>query len=190
MKTLFLFLLTAISITVTAQYGGADNISGGSIRLGAGYVHDFPGLAGSAASLGYRFPLNEWLQGGIGAKHISTSGFPRTNTVREYTKANTIDFELLLVPLHTDNAALRIGLGYTFSFYNIRRSYPVYTTNQDKTTNITWPVTDAKGQVHGTSLIGEYEYCFGNSFSAGARVEVAKAYGYVVTGGPFVAIKL
>jgi hypothetical protein len=190
MKTLFLFLFITISITAAAQYGDAENISGGSIRAGAGYVHDFPGLAGTALSVGYSFPLNEWLQGGIGVKHISTSGFPRTKTVREFTKANTIDFELLLVPVHTENAALRIGLGYTFSFYNIRRSYPVYTANDDKTTNITWPVVDSKGKVHGTRLIGEYEYYFGNSFSAGARVEVTKAYSYVVIGGPFVAIKL
>jgi hypothetical protein len=190
MKTLFFFFLLTIAVTANAQYGGADNISGGSIRAGVGYVHDFPGLSGSAVHAEYSFPLNEWLQGGIGVKHIATSGYPRTNTVREYTKANTIDFELLLVPVHTENASLRIGLGYTFSFYNIRRSYPVYTAHDNQASDITWPVADSKGNVHGTRLIGEYEYYFGNNFSAGARIEVAKAYGYVVIGGPFVGIKL
>jgi len=190
MKTLLFFLLMTIAITSNAQYSDGGGIYGGGIRLGAGYVHDFPGLSGSAVQAEYSFPLNDWLQGGIGAKHISTSGYPRTNTVREYTKANTIDFELLLVPMHTEKAALRMGLGYTFSFYKIRRSYPVYTTHDNEATTVTWPVVDTKGNVHGARLVGEYEYFFGSNISAGARVELAKAYGYVVIGGPFVAIKL
>jgi len=190
MKTLFFFLLLTAAVTARAQFSDAESISSGRLRLGAGYVHDFPGLSGSAVQVQYSFPLNDWLQGGIGAKHISTSGYPRTSTVREYTKANTIDFELLLVPMHTEKAALRLGLGYTFSFYNIRRSYPVYTAHENEATTVAWPVVDTKGNVHGARMIGEYEYYFGSSISAGARVELAKAYGYVVIGGPFVAVRL
>ena len=190
MKTLLVVLMMAFAVAANAQYDDGNSIGGGSVRAGAGYVHDFPGLSGTAVYAGYSFPLNDWLQGGIGVKHILTSGFPRTNTVREYTKANTIDFELLLVPMHTENAALRLGLGYTFSFYNIRRSYPVYTTHDNQPADVTYPSVDSKGNVHGARLVGEYEYYFGSSISAGARVEVAKAYSYVVIGGPFVAIKL
>ena len=189
MKTLFFFLMMTAAVTVNAQYGD-DNISGGSVRGGVGYVRDFPGVNGKAVYAEYSFPLNDWLQGGIGVKHLETSGYPRTTTVQEYTKANAIDFELLLVPMHTENAALRVGLGYTFSFYNIRRSYPVYTTHDGQATTVAYPVADSKGKVHGTKLVAEYEYNFGNTISAGAKVEVAKAYGYVVIGGPFVSIKL
>lgn len=190
MKQVLFFFFMAVACTASAQYSDGNAIGGGSIRAGVSYVHDFPGMKGPAVSLGYNFPLNDWLQGGIGVKHISTSGFPRTSTVREYTKANTIDFELLLVPVRTENAALKIGLGYTFSFYNIRRSYPVYALHDNEPASVTWPVTDSKGNVRGTRLIGEYEYNFGSGIAAGARVEVAKAYGYVVLGGPFVAVKL
>lgn len=189
MKQILFLLLMATACTVNAQYSSGEN-TGGSIRTGVAYVHDFPGLHGAAAFAEYSFPLNDWLQGSIGVKRIQAGGYPRTNTVHEYTKASTIDFELLVVPVHTENAALRIGLGYTFSFYNIRRSYPVYTAHDNQPTDITWPMVDTKGNVHGTSLIGEYEYYFGNHFSAGAKVEVAKAYSYVVMGGPFVAIRL
>src|SRR5450432_2965875 len=184
MKQILFLLLIAAACHANAQYSGTE-IGSGNIRAGVAYVHDFPGLNGPGAYVAYNFPLNDWLQGGVGVKHISTSGYPRTKTVHEYTKANSVNFELLLVPVHTENAALRIGLGYTFSFYHIRRSYPVYTAHDGGAADITWPVADSKGNVHGTSLIGEYEYYFGNTFSAGARIELAKAYNYVVMGGPF-----
>lgn len=189
MKTLFFFVLMMAAVAANAQFGEPGAMAAGNIQAGAGYVHDFPGMHGIAEQVRYSFPLNEWLQGGIGGRHIETAGYPRTSTVREYTKANAIDFELLLVPVHTEHAALRAGLGYTFSFYNIRRSYPVYTEHEGQATAVSWPVTDSKGTVHGTSLVGEYEYYFGGIVSAGVRVEVAKAYGYVVIGGPFMAVK-
>ena len=177
-----------IAVTTNAQY--SEGIGSGSIRAGIGYVHDFPGVAGAAIQAEYSFPINNWLQGGIGAKHIYSSGYPRTNTVKEYTEANTVDFELLFIPLHTENASLRIGPGYTFSFYNIRRSYPVFSEHDGQSATVSYPSVDSKGMVRGVRLIGEYEYNFGNAVSAGARIEVAKAYGYVFIGGPFVAIKL
>ncbi|MEO5685605.1 MAG: hypothetical protein ABIQ88_23360 [Chitinophagaceae bacterium] len=190
MKTFFLFVMMAAAVSAHAQYNDADNINGGNLRAGVAYVHDFPGVRGTAVYAQYSFPLNDWLQGGFGVKHISTSGYPRTSTVREYTKANAIDFELLFVPLRTENASLRLGLGYTFSFYNIRRSYPLYATHSGLATDVTYPIADSKGKVHGTSIIAEYEYYFSNNFSAGVKVQVCKAYDSIVMGGPFVAIKL
>ncbi|MEP7279873.1 MAG: hypothetical protein ABI813_14580 [Bacteroidota bacterium] len=190
MKQILFLLLLATACTANAQYG-IDN-SGGSIRAGIAYVHDFPGLHGEAAYLQYNFPLNEWLQGGIGAKRLQTAGYPRTQTVREFTKATTLDFSLLFVPLHTDNAALRIGAGYSFSFYKVRRSYPVYTAHADPSaaSDISWPQTDAKGSTRGVGLTAEYEYYISRQFSAGASISLSKVYGTVVMGGPFVAFKL
>ena len=103
------------------------------------------------------------------------------------------DFNLLFVPFHTDNSAFRIGAGYSFSFYNIRRSYAVYAVHTDlpsTTGPSSWLVQDAKGRLSGASLIAEYEYYFQNSFSAGARVMLCKAYvNNVVLGGPFVSMR-
>ena len=189
-KILFLLLMAIVCRPASAQYS-ADNISG-NIRAGVAYVHDFPGLNGKAAYIDYSFPLNEWLQGSAGIKRIETGGYPRTQTVREYTKATALDVSLLFVPLHTENTAVRIGAGYSFSFYNIRRSYPVYTAHNDPTSapDVSWPQTDTKGNTHNVSLVGEYEHYFNNNFSAGVKVALCKAYGSVIMGGPFIGIKL
>jgi hypothetical protein len=191
MKNLIFLLFAAISCSARAQVSSFSENTSGSVKLGVAYVHDFPGLNGFGAYGGYEFPLNEWLQGGVGLKRIQTSGYPRTTTVKEYTNATTLDFNLLFVPFHTDNVALRIGAGYSFSFYQTRRSYPVYNTHTDAQSvqEPNWQVQDAKGRVSGISLIGEYEYYFENNFSAGARVSLSKAYKNVLMGGPFVAIR-
>ena len=191
MKQIFFLLLMAVACTATAQYSGDENFSG-RIRAGAGYVHDFPGLNGMGAYAEYSFPLNEWIQGGVGIRRIETGGYPRTQTVREYTRATALDFNLLFVPFHTENAAFRIGAGYSFSFYNIRRSYPVYASHADPVASpdISWPQTDSKGRARGISLTGEYEYNLSNNFSAGAKITLCKAYGSVIMAGPFVAVKL
>ena len=191
MKQIMFLLLMAAACNANAQYSSISE-TGSSIRAGIAYVHDFPGLHGAAAYAEYNFPLNEWLQGGVGVKRIQTAGFPRTQTVREYTKATALDVSLLFVPLHTENAALRIGAGYSFSFYNVRRSYPVYTAHADPSAapDVSWPQKDVKGKVQGVNLIGEYEYYFNNRFSAGAKIALCKAYGSVLMGGPFVGIKL
>jgi len=192
MKQIFLLLLVTAAFTARAQYSADDNFSG-RIRAGVAYTHDFPGLHGASAYVEYNFPLNEWLQGGIGVRRVQTSGYPRTHTVREYTKATAIDFNLLFVPFHTEYAAFRIGAGYSFSFYNARRSYPVYTSHTDPAASpeiTAWPQTDARGRTRGISLTAEYEYNVSDRFSAGAKIAVCKAYGSVVMGGPFVAVKL
>ncbi len=192
MKQVFILLLLTAAFTARAQYSADENFSG-RIRAGVAYTHDFPGLRGASAYLEYSFPLNEWIQGGIGIRRVQTSGFPRTETVREYTKATALDFKLLFVPYHTEYAALRIGAGYSFSFYNIRRSYPVYVAHADPAATpeiSSWPQTDATGRTRGISVTAEYEYNVSERFSAGAKIEVCKAYGTVVMGGPFVAVKL
>ncbi len=192
MKRIFSLLFVVMTFTARAQTSFYEN-SVGAIKLGAGYVHDFPGLNGAGAFAEYSFPLNEWLQGGVGVKRIQTAGYPRTQTVQEYTKATTLDFNLLFVPFHTDKSAFRIGAGYTFSFYNIRRSYAVYAVHTE-TPSVTgpssWLVQDAKGRMNGANLITEYEFYFQNSFSAGARIMLAKAYvNSVVLGGPFISLR-
>ena len=187
MKLFFSILFMVVVCTAGAQ----DANTGGRIRAGAGYVHDFPGLNGAGAYAEYSFPLNEYIEGGIGFRRVQTAGYPRSASVNEYTKASSLDFNLLFVPYHTENAAFRIGAGYSFSFYNIRRSYPVYAAHTDAAAGtVTWPVADSKGRSRGISLIAEYEYCFNNGFSAGAKLALCKAYGSVVMGGPFVAIRL
>ncbi|MEO5592969.1 MAG: outer membrane beta-barrel protein [Chitinophagaceae bacterium] len=191
MKQIFFLLLMAVACTAHAQYSGDENF-GSRIRAGVAYVHDFPGLNGIGAYAEYNFPLNEWIQGGAGVRRVETGGYPRTATVREYTKATALDVNLLFVPFHTENAAFRIGAGYSFSFYNVRRSYPVYTAHTDQAAGIetSWPQMDAKGTTRGVSLMAEYEYNFSNNFSAGAKITICKAYGSVVMAGPFVAVKL
>jgi len=190
MKAVFLFLMLATAVTANAQYGEDGNTRAGRLRAGIGYVYDFPGMKGTAFHAGYSFSLNEWLQGGIGIKHIHESGYPRTHAVQEYTNANTLDFELLFVPLHTENTALRIGLGYTFSMYKIRRSYAVYTTHEGQPSDISYPVSNSKGNAHGAGLVAEYEYYFSDALSAGLKIQVTKAYDGIIMGGPFVAIRL
>ena len=191
MKKLFLLLLTAISCAAQAQLSDYIENGRGSIKAGVSFVHDFPGLNGTALSGEYSFPLNEWIQGGIGVKRIQTSGFPRTASVNEYTKATTLDFNLLFAVYHDETSALSIGGVYSFSFYDIRRSYPVYGTHNaaPSTEEATWQVQDSKSRGSGFGLIGEYEYYFPNNLSIGARVSLCKAYNHVLMGGPFAAIR-
>jgi len=192
MKHFFFLMLMAAAFSASAQYSSDENFSG-RIRAGIAYTHDFPGLNGASAYVEYSFPLNDWIQGGAGIRRVETSGYPRTQSVHEYTKATALDVNLLFVPFHTEYAAFRIGAGYSFSFYNIRRSYPVYTSHTEPSASpeiSSWPQTDTNGRTRGISLTAEYEYNFSSHFSAGAKIAVCKAYGSVVMGGPFVAVKL
>ncbi len=179
--------MTAAVMTAHAQ----DENNSGRIRAGVAYVHDFPGLNGAGAYAEYSFPLNDFIQGGAGIRRVQTGGYPRTPSVREYTMATSLDVHLLFALYHTESAAFRVGAGYSFSFYNIRRSYPVYTTHTDtQAADISWPQKDNRGRTNGVSLAAEYEYYFSNGFSAGAKISLCKAYSSVVMGGPFVAIRL
>ncbi len=189
MKTILFLLGMAVTASVSAQV--SDNpATAASVQLGLGYVHDFPGLNGFGAQGGYSFPLAGWLQGEVGLKRIQASGYPRTTTIKEYTKSTTLDFNLLFVPFSNETGALKIGGGYSFVFYNLRRSYPVY-TDAGTSKALSWEPQDSRGMTNGCSLIGAYEYYVSENVTAGARVSLAKAYsGHVWMGGPFVAIKL
>jgi len=118
-----MLLLMAAAFNASAQYSADENFSG-RIRAGVSYTQDFPGLHGFAEAIEYSFPLNKWLQGSAGLRRVHTTGYPRTSTVREYTRATALDVSLLFVPFSTERAAFRIGSGYSFSFYSIRRAYP------------------------------------------------------------------
>ncbi len=178
----------AITMRVSAQV--SDNpATAAALKAGVSYVHDFPGLNGFGVHAEYGLPVTNWAQLEFGVKRIQAGGHPRTETVNEYTRSTTLDFNILFVPYSDDNSALKIGGGYSLVFYNLRRSYPVFANGSKEATG--WPVQDSKGNTRGCSLIGEYEYYFSDNVSAGARVSLAKAYsGHVWMAGPYVAIKL
>jgi hypothetical protein len=185
MKHLALAFCLLVCATVQAQY--YDNYSS-KVKIGGGYAHDFPGLNGYSFFAEYSRPLNDYLQGAVGMRLTNMSGYPRTTTVQEYTKSTSLDFNLYYVPLSTDAGELRIGAGYSFSFYNIRRSYPVITNHG--TGDVTnWPVQDRKGRASGVSLTGEYEYFIPETnYSVGLRASLFKAYDHVTFAGVFGAI--
>ena len=183
MKSIFTGLCLLLGVVVQAQYYPEHTVA---IKAGAGYAHDFPGLNGYSVFVEGSRPLSDKLQGAIGFKLVNMSGYPRTTSVNEFTKATTIDFNIYFVPLTTEMSELRIGAGYSFSFYNIRRSFPV--VNDHETT---WPVSDGKGRVSGFNLIGEYEYFLPESnFSIGCRASMFKAYDRVTFAGVFAGVRL
>jgi hypothetical protein len=187
MKTLFSGICLFLSVLVQAQYYPEHTVS---IKAGGGYAHDFPGLNGYAVFGEVSRPLNDRLQGAIGLKLINMSGYPRTASVNEFTKATTIDFNVYFVPLTTELSELRIGVGYSFSFYKTRRSFPVI-DNHGGDIQTSWPVQNGKGRVSGLALIGEYEYFFPETnFSVGCRASMFKAYDRVTFAGVFGGIRL
>ncbi len=190
MRKLLLFLALTAAITSYAQESPVSTMNG-ALRLGAGYVHDFPGLNGLGVYTEYTLPMSNWLQGGIGVKRIMASGYPRTSTIKEHTNATTLDFNLLFVPYTDAVQAIKIGGGYTFAFYNTRRSYPVYNTNANlpQSKEPTWVMEDAKGRVSGFSFLAEYEYYLENNLSFGVRFTVAKAADPIWMAGPFAAFR-
>ena len=119
------------------------------------------------------------------------NGCPRTMTVQEYTKANTLDFNLYWVPFQTEKQLARIGLGYSFSFYTIKRAYPLFTATSDGKTAISWPSTVSKGWTRGINLIAEYEFRIANSpLTIGVRGALYKAYTRTYFFGPMVGYQL
>ncbi|MBC7902732.1 MAG: hypothetical protein H7Y27_04890 [Gemmatimonadaceae bacterium] len=182
-KSIAIIILAIVAMSASAQF--SETIPG-SLRLGAGYVKDFPGMGGFGVYTEYTMPMSDWLEGGIGLKRISTKGNPRTQSVTEFTKATTLDFNLLLIPARSEDFALKIGAGYSFSFYKIKRSFPVY-ENGNKEAQ--WIPQESKGRVSGISLLGEFEYFVREDISAGMRLSLSKAYSNVLMAGPFVAIR-
>ncbi len=185
MKRVLFVLLSFIASYSQAQYSEQSI----SLKLGAGYVQDFPGLGGYGITGELNVPMTERLEAAIGVKRMSMQGYPRSKDAQEYTRATTIDFNIFFLPVNTDAHIVRLGGGYAFSFYNIRRSFPVTITNgTEKQT--TWPVQDNKGRASGFSLIGEYEYLLENSnISLGLRAALYKAYDRVSYIGPFVGLR-
>ena len=185
MKKLLVILLSAVCSVAHAQ----DNFSPSILKLGGGYAKDFPGLSGYNLSAEYAYSLSDRLEGGFGLKHLNMSGYPRTATVNEFTKATTLDFNIYFLPLANESNVFKVGLGYSFSFYKTRRSYPVIETQgAEKATS--WPVQDAKGRTSGIILSGEYEYIFPSNLSLGIKASLCKAYDQVFCIGPFLGIRL
>jgi len=188
---ILLLLATAIqvsSIQVKAQsYFETENI--GTFKIGAGNTHDFPGLNGYTIAGEFSKNIADRFQAGFGLKLINLNGYPRTQQVKEYTKAKTIDFNLFYIPFQTETQQFKIGLGYSFSMYNARRSYPISHTPDIPT--IDWPVQDLKGRTSGASVLAEYEYTpFESMFTYGIRAAIYKAYDRVFYVGPFVGVRL
>ena len=187
MKKALVILLLSIHWQVEAQSDLSESIS--TIKIGGGYSKDFPGLSGYALNAEYTYSLHKKLQGGFGVKRVNMSGYPRTSTVEEYTRATTLDFNIYFLALATDRSVVRIGTGYSFSFYKTRRSYPL-TETQSTEKIISWPINDLSGRSSGIILSGEYEYIFSQNFSLGIKGSLCKAYDHIFYAGPFVGIRL
>lgn len=161
-----------------------------SIKAGVGYTHDFPGLNGYTATVEYIFPVTKDFQGAMGAKRANITGYPRTNEVEEFTKATTLDINFYWLPLHTETGLFRIGLGYSFSFYNIKRAYPLI-VDDGGAKQTTWPSSENKGRTRGINLIAEYEYKIPTTIlSIGVRGAMYKAYTGTYFIGPMLGFQL
>lgn len=183
-KILVVFLCVVAVSTTYAQY---EDESFGTLKLSTGYTHDFPGLNGYTVSGEFSKKISNYLEGAVGLKRVQLSGYPRTATVNEYTRATSIDMLLYFLPVQSGPHTIRTGLGYSFSFYRIRRSYPV--TNSDKST--TWQLQDQQGRTQGFILSGEYQYALTDlPLNFGVRVALYKAYDGISYAGPFVAWRL
>ena len=180
-----LFFAAAVYSQLLAQ----SELSPSSLKLATGYTHDFPGVNGYTISGEYVFPLIQQIHGGIGIKHADMQGYPRTSEVQEYTRANSLDFNAYWVPLQNETQLFRIGLGYSFSFYSIKRAYPIITgSGANKVT--TWPFKTNTGRTTGINLVAEYEYDFPNApFSLGIRGALYKAYNRTYYIGPTVGYR-
>jgi hypothetical protein len=177
-------LALLIAVTACGHLLAQSELSSPTLKMGAGYTHDFPGVNGYTVTAEYVFPLIAQIHGAIGIKHADMEGFPRTTQVQEYTKSNSLDFNAYWVPLQNETQTLRIGLGYSFSLYSIKRAYPIITGNGvNKIT--TWPYKTNTGRTTGINLIVEYEYDFPNSpLTIGVRGALYKAYNRTYYIGP------
>lgn len=187
MKRVFFLLLAFAIQSARAQF--ASEPGNLQLQIGSGYTRDFPGLGGLGGFVEGKFSMADRWQGGIGMKYFHLQGYPRTQSVKEFTRATTLDFNIYYSVLSNEESAFRLGAGYAFSFYKIRRSFPDTQGSGTEKTTI-WPSTDSKGRTSGISLMGEYEYYFPSGISLGLRVATYKAYDRVTYFGPFVGISL
>ncbi|MEJ7737598.1 MAG: hypothetical protein WKF97_09245 [Chitinophagaceae bacterium] len=183
----FCFILTLISFTTYAQ--SVDENAINALKAGAGYTREFPGLSGYTLTGELVRDMTPFLQGAVGFKRVNVSGHPRSAKIEEYTKATTLDFTLYFLPLRQENHIIKLGGGYSFSFYDIRRSYPVIEQVSPGSETTNWNIKEDQGRVSGFTLAAEYEYLIPYSlFSLGARASLFKAYTRVIYMGPFVAV--
>ena len=168
-----MLLLLGMGIAVHAQFSG----SSGMIKTSAGYAHDFPGLNGYTFGAEYGFPLTPFLQGGIGMKHANMQGYPRSSESFEYTRANSLDFNIYWAPLCTEEKLFRVGLGYSFSLFNIQRAYPLVVDFTNNKSAYSWHTQQSKGAVSGINLLVEYQQKIPNTrYSVGMSAALYKAY--------------
>ncbi|MBL7736330.1 MAG: hypothetical protein JNL51_12790 [Chitinophagaceae bacterium] len=190
MKRIFVFLPLFFVLFSRAQFSNEFNEGLGTLRIGAGYTHDFPGLNGYSIRGEFSRSLNDYLDGAVSLQRVDLAGVPRTPLVKEYTRATTLDMSIYFLPVKNDVHVVRLGLGYSFSFYNIRRSYPV-THGEGADKSMSWPIQDAKGRTTGINVAGEYAFYLPNSgLSLGVRAAIFKAYDQVSYIGPFVGLAL
>lgn len=180
-RYILLVLFCNCLLAVKAQY------TIGTIRTGVSFAHDFPGLNGYSVHGEFLKPFNEKLEFGMGMRYTNMNGFPRTTNVQEYTKSTNLDLHLYFLPVHTEQHAIRLGAGYSFSFYNLQRAYPVLSHEG----GASWSTANDKGRNKWFSVVGEYEYFIPNSgISAGLRGSFFKAYDGVSTIGLFAGFAL
>lgn len=186
--TLMKQCLIATCILICAYVHGQESLNH-SLKAGAGYAKDFPGLGGYGLTAEYVHLMTPSLEGGFAFKYLSMTGTPRTLSTKEYTRATTLDFNLYFVPLANEVNAFKIGLGYSFSFYKTRRTYPVVESNNGEKFT-TWRVADGKGRLSGLTVNAEYEYTLPSNVALGIKASLCKAYDQVFYIGPFVGVKL
>lgn len=172
-------------ICLLVSYKSYCQTSGLSLKAVASYAHDFPGLNGKVLGLELNQFMTERLQGGIAVKRYDLNGNPRTPTVEEYTKATTIDLNAYYVLINTSEHIVRIGAGYSFSFYKTRRSYPLFHGGLGSTPQ--WIVNDKKSRTTGFILSGEYEYLIPSlNIGIGVKAAMGKAFDQVTSAGPLI----
>ncbi|HLY72362.1 MAG TPA: hypothetical protein VKR53_21675 [Puia sp.] len=183
----FIVLLLVLSMgKLQAQF--AENSA--TLKAGVGYTHDFPGLNGYTGLVEYISPAVSSLQGAMGIKHADITGFPRTSSVQEYTKATTLDLNLYWLPLQSENELFRVGLGYSFSFYHINRAYPLVVSDNG-TKTIAFSSQQTVGKTRGINLIADYEYKIpATIISVGLRAALYKAYTRTYFFGPMLGFQL
>ena len=159
-----------------------------SLRTGIGYTHEFPGLNGFTAALEYQVPLSSLFSIGVGGRLVNLTGYPRTFTKQEFTKAETVDLNLYWSPFVSSSQVLSIGVGLSYSFYQVQRSYPVMTSDGQKPPE--WFSQNSQGRTTGINIMGEYSYHPDNSrFFYGLRAALYKAYVRTYFIGPVIGFQ-
>jgi hypothetical protein len=167
--------------------GAQAQLNSASLKLGVGYGRDFPGVSGPGAQAILQLPVSRRIEAGLGLKHVSMSGYPRTPETKEFTKATALDFELYFLPLVSEQHVIRIGLGYSFSFYNMKRLYPELDKNG---VLIAWGQQAQKGTSKGMTVAAEYAYQLREGLALGVRGSIFQAYDGAIYVGPFISLGL